>query len=275
MIHTARVTGLFHYPVKSARGVSLRAAKLCATGIEHDREWLVVDARDCFVTQREQPQLATLQVAVAPDYLLLETPGQPALQIALNGDAPPSQRRVQIWRDNVDAIDMGESVARWLSLWLGGEYRLVRFDARTRRLSDRAYSGEVGAANLFSDGYPLLVLSQASLDDLSRRVGRELPVERFRPNILIDGIEPYEEDRINELQIGAARLRLVKACTRCVITTTDQQSGLRDGDEPLRTLKSFRFDTALGGVVFAQNAIIVGGVDTMLRVGDQAFLRGK
>jgi uncharacterized protein YcbX len=128
----------------------------------------------------------------------------------------------------------------------------------------------VQAPNQFSDGFPLLVLSQASLDDLNARVGRVLPINRFRPNILIDGVEPYTEDRIEELRIGAITLRIVKPCTRCVITTTDQQQGVRDGDEPLRTLRSYRYDSNLQGVAFGQNAIIVGGVGEQMTLGQAA-----
>ena len=262
---TARIAGLYCYPLKSARGLSLRSARLCDTGIEHDREWLIVDARGRFVTQREQPRLATLQVLLPADQLQLQAPGQPplALQQAFTG----TPCRVQIWRDECAAIDAGDQAAHWLSTWLGGDFRLVRFDRAQPRYSSRDWTGDIDAPTLFSDGYPLLVLSQASLDDLAARAGRFFPVERFRPNLLLDGVEAYAEDRIDELVIGDVRLRLVKPCTRCIITTTDQESGARDGEEPLRTLRGYRHDARLQGVTFAQNAVVLDGIGSLLTVG--------
>lgn len=260
-----RIAGLYRYPLKSARGEALTSARLVATGLEHDREWLIVDGRGVFQTQRERPQLALLTVACGSDAWTLSAPGQPPLPLprAFAGDG----RRVRVWRDQCEAIDAGDAAARWLSQWLGGDYRLVRFDPAERRLSSREWTGDVEAPIQFSDGFPLLVLGAGSLDDLAARAGRRFPVERFRPNLLLDGLAPYEEDRIEELVIGAVRLRLVKPCTRCVITTTDQARGERDGDEPLRTLRSYRHDARLQGVTFAWNAVIVAGIGETLHVG--------
>ena len=262
-----RIKALFCHPLKSARGLSLPAARLVATGLEHDREWLIVDARGRFQTQRELPRLATLTVTAAGEHWRLDAPGQPALTLSRQFAGEP--RHVQVWNDTCQAIDAGDTAGAWLTAWLGGNYRLVRFDPASRRLSSRDWTGEVEAANLFSDGFPLLVLGQGSLDDLAARAGRRFPVERFRPNLLLEGLAPYQEDRIAELQVGAVRLRLVKPCTRCVITTTDQARGERDGDEPLRTLRTFRYDARLKGVTLAQNAVIVAGVGATLRVGDR------
>lgn len=261
----ARIASLFCHPVKSARGLSLHSARLRDTGIEHDREWLVVDAHGRFVTQREQPRLALLQVGLPQDALRLDAPGQPPLVLSLS--APGTPCRVQVWRDECAAMDLGDAAAQWLSNWLGTALRLVRFDRNQRRLSSCEWTGNIEAPNLFSDGYPLLVLGQASLDDLALRAGRPFPVERFRPNLLLDGLAAYEEDRIDELAIGAVRLRLVKPCTRCIVTTTDPRTGARDGDEPLRTLRSYRHDARLQGVTFGQNALVLGGSGSLLTVG--------
>jgi uncharacterized protein YcbX len=269
-----RIAGLWRYPVKSARGTFLQSARLCTTGFEHDREWLIVDSRGRFLTQREQPGLALLEVNVSESSLELRAPGHEPLQLPLlSGNT--ALRTVTIWRDECLATDQGPVAARWISGFLGADasampWRLVRFPEFERRLSDGNWTGTVQAPNQFSDGFPLLVLSQASLDDLNARVGRVLPINRFRPNILIDGVEPYTEDRIEELRIGAITLRIVKPCTRCVITTTDQQQGVRDGDEPLRTLRSYRYDSNLQGVAFGQNAIIVGGVGEQMTLGQAA-----
>jgi uncharacterized protein YcbX len=265
-MNTTTITALHTYPIKSARGLTHAAVPLVNTGFEHDREWLVVDERSRCVTQRELPLLATLQPRLQGDSLVLQAPSQ--LPLSVNRLLKREARRVHIWGDDCAAFDCGDEVARWLSTWLARTLRLVRFDTRAARLSNAQWTGDVAAPNLFTDGYPILVANTASLADLNSRMNRALPMERFRPNIVIDGLPAYAEDQIDELRCGEVRLRLVKPCVRCSITTTDQQAGRVDGDEPLRTLKSYRHDRELKGVTFAQNAIIVGGVGAHLRVGD-------
>ena len=218
--------------------------------------------------------LATLQVSLPAGALRLQAPGQPALELPRAAGGAPC--RVQIWRDDCAAIDAGEAAARWLHAWLGSDFRLVRFDPAQPRFSSREWTGGLAAPTLFSDGFPLLVLGQASLDDLAARAGRSFPVERFRPNILLDGLDAYAEDRIGELTLGAVRLKLVKPCTRCSITTTDPQTGERIDDEPLRTLRAYRYDARLQGVIFAQNAILLAGAGAQLTPGQSVAytLRG-
>jgi uncharacterized protein YcbX len=143
----------------------------------------------------------------------------------------------------------------------------VEFDPSAPRTCSPEWTQGIHAITEFSDGYPVLVISRASLEDLNSRLPKPLLMERFRPNLVIDGVEPYAEDRIHELRSDGLTLRVVKPCTRCSITTTDQQAGVVDGDEPLRTLKSYRFDRELRGVCFGQNAIVVDGVGQSLRVG--------
>ena len=157
--------------------------------------------------------------------------------------------------------------AQFLSDWLGRPLRLVRFDGRRPRWSNPDCTAGRAVQTTFTDGYPMLVLSQASIDDLAARVGRPLQVQRFRPNLVIEGVAPYAEDAAEGLAVGETRLALTKACTRCVITTIDPQSGQRDGDEPLRTLKAYRFDRAMRGVVFGRNAYAVQGAGTRLARG--------
>lgn len=260
-----RLAALYAYPIKSGRGLRLNSAQLFATGIENDREWLIVDGNGRFVTQREQPKLATLHAHLQGEELRLLAPEQPPLTVARSITGQPC--RVRIWRDECAAFDAGDAAAAWLSAWLCGTFRLVRFDRSEPRYSAREWTGENSAPNLFSDGYPLLVLSQASLDDLAARSGRRFPVECFRPNLLLDGVAAYEEDQIDELIIGTIRLRLVKPCTRCIITTTDPQTGVRDGDEPLRTLREYRYAARLQGVTFGYNAIVLAGSGAQLNVG--------
>jgi len=257
--------GLFIHPVKSAAGIACSSARLGRYGLEHDREWLVVDAAGRFVTQRDEARLALLTTAIGNGLLKLANPqgAGPALPLDHAGAA----REVQIWRSTCAAFDAGDEVAGFLSDWLGRPLRLVRFDTRRTRLSNHDWTMGRDVPNLFSDGYPLLVLSAASIADLSARVGQVLPVQRFRPNLLLDGLAPYGEDAFEEIPLGGARIRLTKACTRCVITTVDQQRGERSGEEPLRTLKTYRFDKALRGVVFGRNAYAVAGEGMELRVG--------
>jgi len=175
---------------------------------------------------------------------------------------------VLIWRDRCPAWDEGEVAARWLSEFLARDVRLVRFDPAHRRLSDPHWTGDTSALTRFSDGYALLAISRASLADLNARLPAPLPVERFRPNLVLDGLPPYGEDGLRDLWLGErVRLRVVKPCARCIITTTNQQTGLVEGEEPLRTLKTYRWDEALHGVTFGQNVIVVAGAGESLSRG--------
>jgi len=260
-----RLQSLHIYPLKSARGIELARATLTPTGLDHDRHWLLVDPQGRFLTQREHPRLATLRPVLRAGSLELNAPGLPALDVADAGAGPAC--RVRIWNDECAAIDAGAVAADWVSRATGTACRLVRFDTRQTRLSAREWTGALAAPNQFSDGFPLLIASQASLDELNSRLPRALPMNRFRPNLVLAGLAPWDEDRIAELDIGAVRLRLVKPCTRCRITTIDQDAGLPAGEEPLRTLKGYRYDAALRGILFAWNAVIVAGSGTTLAPG--------
>jgi uncharacterized protein YcbX len=262
---SATLAGLFIYPVKSAAGIACDEVVLGPCGLLHDREWMVVDDEGRFVTQRDEARLALLGTAISDGQLQLRNPqGQgPALPLDHEGEA----REVVVWRSHCAAFDAGDEVAGFLSDWLGRKLRLVRFNPQRQRLSNHDWTEGRDVPNQFSDGYPLLVLSQASVDDLAARVGKPLPVERFRPNLLLGAVPAYAEDEADGLTAGAARFALTKACTRCVITTVDQARGERDGDEPLRTLRSYRFDRALRGVIFGRNAYAVEGVGSVLARG--------
>jgi uncharacterized protein YcbX len=176
-------------------------------------------------------------------------------------------RDVVVWRHHCVAHDQGEEAARWLGEALGRPLRLVRFDPAHRRPSDPAFTGRTPGYSRFADAYALLVISLASLADLNARLPAPLPMNRFRPNLVLDGVEPYGEDAIHEICTSAVRLRLVKACTRCTIPTTDQETAVRDPEEPLRTLRGYRWDAKLRGVTFGQNAIVVEGAGGMLQRG--------
>jgi uncharacterized protein YcbX len=262
---SATLAGIWIHPVKSAAGIACETAVLGPRGLAHDREWMIVDPAGRFLTQRDESRLALLSTAIEDGRLQLANPqgAGPSLALEHEGEA----REVIVWRSQCAAFDAGEEAAQFLSDWLGRPLRLVRFDARRARLSNHDRTGGRDVPTAFSDGYPLLVLSQASVDELSARVGKPLPVERFRPNLLLGGVAPYAEDAADELRAGPVRLALTKACTRCVITTIDHRRGERDGEEPLATLKRYRFDRELRGVCFGRNAYALAGEGERLRRG--------
>jgi uncharacterized protein YcbX len=260
------ISALHVYPVKSCAGITLPRARLTATGFEHDREWMIVRDNGRFVTQREEPRLALITPSFDAQVLILRAPGMEALSISYEREGMPAQ--VKVWNDACAAFDVGPDAAAWVSEFLGAAHRLVHFDLAQPRPSNPTWTGEVQALNQFSDGYPWLMISEASLADLNSRLSQPLPMNRFRPNIVIAGAAPYAEDHLRQLRCGSITLRPVKGCTRCVITTTNQDTATRDGQEPLRTLRSYRFDRALKGVTFGQNVIAIRGIGEYLAVGD-------
>jgi uncharacterized protein YcbX len=194
-----RVAQLFVYPVKSCAGIALQEAELTATGLAHDRGWMVVDAQGVFRTLRELPRMALVRPELRADMLVLQAPGMAALQIPY-GTAAPTTANVQVWDDTVPAWDMGEPAAQWFSAFLGQPCRLVRFVPTHRRLSSLQWTGGAEAPNQFADGYPVLIASQASLDGLNARLAAAgqaaVGMERFRPNVVIAGVEEHDEDRM-------------------------------------------------------------------------------
>jgi uncharacterized protein YcbX len=262
-----RIESLHVYPVKSCRGLDLDSAQITPTGFAHDREWMITTARHRFMTQREEPRLALIAPRLTDHALALDAPGLGTLEVSFATEG--EQREIVVWRDRCAAIDQGDEAARWLSDFLRKPMRLVRFDASRRRAyADADRQGPEDTA-MFSDGYAMLVISRASLEDLNSRLPKALPMNRFRPNIVIDGLTAYGEDDVFELARDGVQLRLVKACTRCKITTTNQQTAVVEGDEPLTTLKSYRWDRELRGVAFGQNAIVVRGAGAKLAIGQE------
>jgi len=261
----ATLAALFIYPVKSCRGLALPRARLTTRGLEHDREWLIVDRDGRFVTQREQPRLAQIIPVLQSDALQLSAPGLPPINVDLK--QPTVVTEVTVWRDTLPAWDQGDEAADWLSRWTGAPLRLARFDPAQRRYCNPDYVGDRGAHHAFADGYPVLVVSEASLADLNSRLDSALPMNRFRPNIVLSGVEAFDEDHCAELGIGRVKLLLVKPCTRCRITTIDQETA-EAGVEPLPTLASYRHDAELAGVAFGMNAIVSAGAGSSISVGN-------
>lgn len=284
----ARIARLFVYPVKSCAGIEVSEALLTETGLDLDRAWMVVDQHGEFVTQREEPRLALVQ----PQFkrggteLALRAPGMLALHLLV--DAVEQPVRVRVWGDEVSAYDMGDIAAQWFTDFLAlneqglpranaPRYRLVRFDPEHRRPSDPKWTGGAEALNQFSDGFAVLVLGQASLDGLNARLQAQghapVDVRRFRPNLVLEGLEAHDEDRIGPLQIetgeGPAVLRPVKPCPRCPIPNIDPATAA-SSPEVGDTLQGYRQDARLNGAVtFGMNAVVTGGVDTVLRVGQR------
>jgi len=267
------LSSLFVHPVKSCAGIAVDESLLIETGLEFDRAWMVVDEMGGFVSQRELPRMALIQPSLRTHDLLLRAPGMLGLHLAL--DAVEAPCRVRVWDDEVAAYDMGNLAAQWFSDFLGRKLRLVRFDPEQRRLSSRQWTGALEAENAFSDGFPLLVASTASLAELNRRLAeRGLPpvtMQRFRPNLVLDGLDAHGEDWLDEIVLdgpdGAVRLKVVKPCGRCTIPSVDPARG-EQGHEPGDTLSGYRADARLdGAITFGMNAVIVDGIERRLRVG--------
>ena len=271
----ATVSGLFVHPVKSCAGVALREARLMDTGLDLDRAWMVVDAEGRFVTQREQPRMALVRPQIKVLEVVLRAPGMLALHLGINEVEQPA--RVQVWGDEVDAWDMGDVAGQWFSDFLGRPgLRLARFDPEATRLASKQWTGEVEAPIEFADGFPLLVVGEASLAELNQRLAAAghaaVGIERFRPNIVLAGLQAHDEDRLHELRIATAEgevvLRLVKPCPRCPIPNVDPASG-QSSPEVLQTLSAYRADARLdGALAFGMNAVIVQGAGHPLCVGD-------
>jgi uncharacterized protein YcbX len=259
------ISSLHIYPVKSCRGIEREQARLTEAGLEYDREWMVVSPEGRFLTQREEPRLARIGTWLAGAELRLSVDGHGAVGIPL--EPAGATVEVSVWGERCAALEQRAEVSDWLSGFLGRRVRLVRFDPRSRRCSDSNWTGDADAYSRFADGFALLAISLASLADLNARLERPLPMNRFRPNLVLAGLEPYAEDELGDFGSDRVRLRGVKPCTRCRITTTDQLSGEVQGEEPLRTLKTYRWDPRLRGVKFGQNVIVLDGAGVELRKG--------
>jgi hypothetical protein len=269
----AHLSQLVVYPVKGCRGVPVSSVLPDARGLSGDRRWMVVDASGRFLSQRTEPRLALVRAVPGPVGLVLEAPGMPPL--ALGAEAEGPLRAVEVWDDRGEARDAGAPASDWLSRHLGREAHLVQLDADFERVASAQYAP--GTPLAFNDAYPVLVIGEASLGELNRRLERPLSMDRFRPNLVISGSAPFAEDGWRRIRVGEAVLRLVKPCTRCVATTVDQLSGAT-GPEPLRTLATFRRWNG-GGVIFGQNAVVerpgqmrAGDAVEVLETGEPAAL---
>jgi uncharacterized protein len=269
-----RIASLHVYPVKSCRGIDVEAFRVTDTGPEWDRRWMIATEADSrFITQRSHPRLARIAVALGGGRLALSCDGRGSIEVAVDHAGTP--REVTIWSSACLGVDAGDEAARWLSSLLGDSVRLVRFDPARPRLANPQYAGPNPHPVSFADGYPILMISRESLAELNRRLAAAIPMARFRPNVVIEGVAAHAEDAMARFRFVSVVLRGVKLCTRCPVTTTDQRTGARDPDQqPLRALGKYRHDYALKGVVFGQNCVIESGVGERLSVGDAVTIGG-
>lgn len=261
-----RLTGLNIYPIKSAGGIPLSESELDEFGLRYDRRWMVVDEFGTFLSQRSHPRMALVTTSIGTGTLRVEAPDMPVLETPLD-PAPTVATRVRVWKDGCAATWLGEKAARWFSEFLGTPCNLVHMADDTLRPADGKYA-PAGTRVSFADAFPFLLISEESLADLNRRLTHPLPMNRFRPNLVVAGAAPYEEDRWDRIEIGGLAFRIVKPCARCVITTTDQTTAQR-GKEPLRTLGRYR--KVWGKVMFGQNAVHEG--TGLLRIGESVILK--
>jgi uncharacterized protein YcbX len=256
-----RLSGLHIYPIKSAAGIAQLEWEVDALGLCYDRRWMAVDHRGAMLTQRTHPRLGQIRPSVAAGALRIETDGMPPLEVPLN-PGPAASLAVKIWGDTCLANWTGERAARWFSDVLDTDCTLVHLAQTNARTVDPDYAPP-GHRVGFADAFPFLMISEASLAELNRRLDTPVPMNRFRPNLVIAGVEAFGEDRLRAFGMGDLRFSAVKPCDRCVVTTTDQQTGER-GAEPLRTLATFRRSN--GKVLFGQNVVHTG--TGRLRIGD-------
>jgi len=285
----ATVSRLFVYPVKSCAGIEVKEAVVTETGLELDRAWMVVDESGEFVSQRELPRMALIRPQIRQYELILRAPGMLALHIAIDAVEKPCS--VRVWDDTCLAYDMGDVASQWFTDFLltsrpnsfpNSKLRLVRFDPDFKRQCSPKWTKGLVALNQFSDGFPLLVVSESALDELNCRLAKtgQAPVSmaRFRPNIVLSGLQAHDEDHTQTIQISGAdttyELQLVKPCSRCSIPDIDPLDALSD-QRVSHALLNYRQDARLGGAIsFGMNAIVArddAPFDLPIAVGFQAL----
>jgi uncharacterized protein YcbX len=261
------LTAINFYPVKGLKGIALEQAHCTDRGIAHDRRWMVVDAEGIFISQRSHPRMATVWTDLSDGMLVLSAPDEDSVEIPLE-PPPAASMKVQVWNSIVDAIPASRTADLWLSNYLESPCRLVYMPDDSVRYSNNKYAGDGNRVG-FADGYAYLAIGESSLADLNSRLAAKnhpaLPMNRFRPNFVLSGTDPYAEDRFGEVRVGSAAFRGVKPCGRCQVTTTDQATGEVTGPEPLLTLSGYR-DSPEFGQMFGMNMVSVRA--GTVRVGD-------
>ena len=259
-----QLTEINIYPVKSTRRIMLNESEVLPRGLPWDRRWMLVDAQGKFLTARQYPALAVVDTRLDDSALHVSVDGRPELVLPLKADNP-DLTKVIIWRDQCDAVSAGPEADAWFSEYLGIDCHLVRMTDDLVRGVDPDY-GQPGDEVSFADGFPMLLISEASLNDLNTRLKQPVSMRRFRPNLVVDGELPYAEDNWHRIRIGEVEFEGVKNCSRCIFTTIDPDTGIKSPKtEPLRTLSQYR-KRPEGGVYFGQNLIPRSG--GVVHVGD-------
>jgi uncharacterized protein YcbX len=258
-----KIKDLYVYPVKSCKGVRVEEIELSPTGFVGDRNWMIIDERGVFVSQREQPKLALVEPKPFKDKLVLNAPGMPELVIPReisSGD----QTEVELFGEKISSLSAGDEASAWFGKYLDGNYRLVACDPHFFRKGGVQYPSRDEAPTTFVDNYGILVISEASREDLNKRLASEVPMNRFRPNIVVEGVDPYGEDYFASASTSDVTLRFIDICYRCNLTTIDQEKA-EFGQEPLLTLGRYRNSKV--GVRFGNYAAVAGGIGKTLRAG--------
>jgi uncharacterized protein YcbX len=257
----SQLSQIWIYPVKSLGGISLDFAKVMPKGLQYDRRWMLVDSTGMFLTQRQFPMLSKFKTSIDSDNLIIQHDGD-RLVVGLHDKGEMTLAKSQIWDDIVTTQEVSAHHSNWFSERIGIDCKLVFFPEENPRAVDPKYKVNDDHTSL-SDAYPLLIIGQASLDDLNQRLPKPVPINRFRPNFVFTGGEPFEEDNWRNFKIGSNQFVGVKPCSRCTMTTVDHETGER-GTEPLKTLSTYR--TRNNKVYFGQNAIATKA--NVVSVGD-------
>jgi uncharacterized protein YcbX len=250
-----KLSEIYIYPVKSLGGIALSKANITDRGLENDRRFMLVDANGRFLSQREFPVLAIFQTEIVDNSLII-TNRKTGKKLVINLNQPSSTNaiKVTIWDDEVEALEVSNEASQWFTEALAFQARLVYMPEESHRKTDATYSLKGDEITSFSDGYPILIAGQASLDDLNNRLASKVNINRFRPNLVFTGGEAFEEDAWHEFTVGDVHFFGVKPCARCIMTTIDQATGEKSSKEPLLTLNKFR--KAGNKILFGQNVLI-------------------
>lgn len=264
-----KLSEIFIYPVKSLGGISVKEAEVTDRGLKYDRRWMLIDSSGMFLTQRTHPQMALIKVDVSKDTLFFRNiKNTDQFSVGINETTGKRINSI-VWDDRVELLQVNTIADEWFSQNLNTRCKLVFMPEETKRLVDKAYAQNNEITSL-SDGYPFLIIGQASLDDLNAKLTEKIPMNRFRPNLVFTSIVPFEEDTMKKFTIGGINFYGVKPCSRCVVTTIDQNTAQKK-EEPLRTLASYR---AFGNKVnFGMNLLHEG--NGTIKIGDEIIILEK
>jgi uncharacterized protein len=248
---------LIIYPIKSCRGIEVQQSRVTATGLEHDRRWMLVNPHGKFLSQRQLPRMALLHVEMTADHLQVSAPEMSDLLIPLCRTTTETMN-VEIWGDSIQADRFPAEINQWFTDFLKVETQLVHMPDTVHRNVNQTYGGKSDLVS-FADAFPFLLISQESLDDLNRKLSSPVPMNRFRPNVIVRGCSGFAEDSWKRIRIGPVTFKIAKPCVRCTVPSVDQESAIQ-GKEPLTTLSTYRLQN--GKVIFGQNCIH-GGEGTL------------